>query len=87
MQNGSTKHKQSVAHRVVITGMGVITPLGHNVPDTWAAIKAGKSGTGDFVVLNKGEHEMGTICEVKDFDADAHLGRRDARRRDRFQQL
>ena len=89
MNNGSNNHKQSVAHkhRVVITGMGLVTPLGHNVPDSWAAIKAGKSGTGDFVVLPKGEHEMGTICEVKDFDADEYLGRRDARRRDRFQQL
>ncbi len=85
--NNNHKHKQSVAHRVVITGMGLVTPLGHNVPDTWAAIKAGKSGTGDFVVLPKGEHEMGAICEVKNFDADAYLGRRDARRRDRFQQL
>ncbi|MCP4420357.1 MAG: beta-ketoacyl-ACP synthase II [Chloroflexi bacterium] len=83
MNNGSNNHQ----HRVVITGMGLITPLGHNVPDTWEAIKAGKSGTGEFVVLPKGEHEMGAICEVKDFDANAHLGRRDARRRDRFQQL
>jgi len=85
MDNGTNnRHKQ---HRVVITGMGLVTPLGHNVPDSWAAIKAGKSGTGDFVVLPKGEHEMGAICEVKDFDADEYLGRRDARRRDRFQQL
>ena len=84
MNNGTNNYHK---HRVVITGMGLITPLGHNVPDTWAAIKAGKSGIGDFVVLPKGEHEMGAICEVKDFDADAHLGRRDARRRDRFQQL
>ncbi|VAW42998.1 3-oxoacyl-[acyl-carrier-protein] synthase, KASII [hydrothermal vent metagenome] len=83
MNNGTNNHQ----HRVVITGMGVVTPLGHNVPDTWAAIKAGKSGTGDFIVLPKGEHKMGAICEVKDFDAAAYLGRRDARRRDRFQQL
>jgi 3-oxoacyl-[acyl-carrier-protein] synthase II len=83
MNNGANNHQ----HRVVITGMGLITPLGHNVPDTWAAIKAGKSGTGDFIVLPKGEHKMGAICEVKDFDAAAYLGRRDARRRDRFQQL
>lgn len=83
MNNGTNNHQ----HRVVITGMGLVTPLGHNVPDTWAAIKAGKSGTGDFVVLPKGEHQMGAICEVKDFDASIYLGRRDARRRDRFQQL
>ena len=83
MNNGANNYK----HRVVITGMGLVTPLGHNVPDTWAAIKAGTSGTGDFVVLPKGDHEMGAICEVKAFDANAYLGRRDARRRDRFQQL
>jgi 3-oxoacyl-[acyl-carrier-protein] synthase II len=73
--------------RVVITGTGMITPLGHNVADTWENIKAGKSGAGPFKILPKGDHIMGAICEIKEFDADEYLGRRDARRRDRFQQI
>ena len=74
-------------HRVVITGLGVITPLGHNVPDTWANILAGKSGLGPFTLIDKGEHIAGGLCEVKNFDPDEAIGRREARRRDRYQQL
>lgn len=74
-------------HRVVITGMGVITPLGHNVPDTWANLLAGTSGLGPFTLIEKGEHIAGGLCEVKGFDADEAIGRREARRRDRYQQL
>lgn len=73
--------------RVVITGMGLITALGHNLPDTWAAILAGKSGLGPFTLIDQGEHAIGGLCEVKAFDADVYLDRRDARRRDRSQQL
>jgi 3-oxoacyl-[acyl-carrier-protein] synthase II len=74
-------------HRVVITGTGLVTPLGLNVSDTWAGILAGKSGLGPFTLIEKGDHISGGLCEVKGFDADALIGRRDARRRDRFQQL
>ena len=70
-------------HRVVITGVGLMTPLGHNVPDTWEAILAGKSGLGDWTLLEKGEHQLQVLCEVKDFDANAAIGRKRARRRDR----
>ena len=74
-------------HRVVVTGLGLITPLGHNVPDTWRAILAGESGLGPFTLIEKGEHTSGGLCEVKDFDPVTYLGRREARRRDRFQQF
>jgi 3-oxoacyl-[acyl-carrier-protein] synthase II len=73
--------------RVVITGMGVITAVGHNVPDTWAAILAGRSGLGPYTLLEKGKHSAGGLCEVKEFDPAAYMDRRDARRRDRYQQL
>lgn len=74
-------------HRVVITGFGLITPLGHNAPDTWAGILAGQSGLGPFTQIDKGEHSSGGVCEVKNFNAADYIGRRDARRRDRFQQF
>lgn len=74
-------------HRVVVTGVGLVTPIGNNVPDTWAAVLEGKSGLGDFTLIQKGDHQVGSVCEVKGFDAAALLGRRAARRRDRYQQL
>ena len=82
MQNGTYKK-----HRVVVTGLGVITSLGHNVADTWEAILNGRSGLGPFTVVDKGEHTLGGLCEVKQFNADDYMDRRDARRRDRYQQL
>jgi 3-oxoacyl-[acyl-carrier-protein] synthase II len=82
MENGH-KHTQ----RVVITGMGLITPLGHNTPATWDAILNGRSGLGPFTLIDKREHTSGAICEVKEFDPNVYMDRRDARRRDRYQQL
>lgn len=74
-------------HRVVVTGMGMITPLGHNVPDTWAGILAGKSGFGPFTLIEKGDHIAGGLCEVKEFDPTLYMDRKEARRRDRVQQF
>ncbi|MDX1616080.1 MAG: beta-ketoacyl-ACP synthase II [Candidatus Promineifilaceae bacterium] len=73
--------------RVVVTGTGLVTPLGNNTADSWAGILAGRSGLGDFTQMKRGDHTVGGICEVKDFDPADLLGRRDARRRDRYQQL
>ena len=73
--------------RVVVTGVGLITPLGHNVPDTWSAILSGKSGLGPITLVDNPNHTIGGLCEVKDFDPAAYMDRKDARRRDRSQQL
>ncbi len=73
--------------RVVITGLGLITPLGHNVPDTWEGLLAGKSGFGPWTLVERGEHTLPGLCEVKNFDPAEMIGRREARRRDRFQQF
>ncbi|MFN2135083.1 MAG: beta-ketoacyl-ACP synthase II [Candidatus Promineifilaceae bacterium] len=82
MENGQNRYQ-----RVVITGMGLITPLGHNVSDTWKGILTGQSGFGPFTQIEKGEHSSGGLCEVKDFDPAEILGRKEARRRDRYQQF
>jgi 3-oxoacyl-[acyl-carrier-protein] synthase II len=79
--------EQGIGRRVVVTGTGLITPLGHNVPDTWAAIVAGKSGLGVPTMLGDYDHMAARVCEIKDFDPTEAIGRREARRRDRFQQL
>jgi len=73
--------------RVVVTGMGAITALGHNVTDTWEAIINGRSGLGPFTLIDKGQHAAGGVCEIKAFDPQDYMDRRDARRRDRYQQL
>ncbi len=78
---------QNGFHRVVITGAGLVTPIGNNTPDSWAAALAGKSGFGPFTLIPKGDHVSGGVCEVKEFDPGKLIGRRDARRRDRYQQL
>lgn len=75
-------------NRVVITGMGLVTPIGHNTEDSWAAILAGQSG-----FANQSEQfeiddvSIDGVCEVKGFDAATYLGRKEARRRDRNQQF
>ncbi|HNS38727.1 MAG TPA: beta-ketoacyl-ACP synthase II [Promineifilum sp.] len=79
--------------RVVITGVGAITPLGHNVPDTWSAILSGKSGFGPITLVDESAlpegtfHSIGGLCEVKEFDPAQYMDRKDARRRDRYEQL
>lgn len=82
MENGLIAKK-----RVVITGTGAMTPLGHNVTDTWANILAGKSGFGPITQFESEGHISGGVCEIKDFDPDEVLGRKEARRRDRYQQI
>lgn len=73
--------------RVVITGVGLLTPLGHNVENSWAGIIAGQSGTGPFTVMPKGEHTLGAVCEVKNFEPADYMDRKITRRRDRYQQF
>ncbi|HET6446434.1 MAG TPA: beta-ketoacyl-ACP synthase II [candidate division Zixibacteria bacterium] len=73
--------------RVVITGTGLITALGHTVNETWSAILNGQPGIGDFTLIERGDHTSGGVCEVKNFDPILVIGKKDARRRDRFQQL
>ncbi len=84
---GNCVNNKNHRHRVVITGLGLITPVGHDVPTTWEAILNGESGFGDFTIIDRGELEVGGVCEVKNFVPTDYIDRRNARRRDRFQQL
>ncbi len=73
--------------RVVVTGMGCISPVGNNVSDTWSAILAGKSGSGMITLFDASKHKTRFAAEVKDFDPAALLGQREARKMDRFTQF
>jgi len=73
--------------RVVVTGLGCISPLGNNMPDTWDAIIAGKSGAAPITLFDARYHKTGFACEVKGFDGAALLGGKEVRRMDRFTQL
>ncbi len=84
MENGHTTIK---LNRVVITGMGAITPLGHNVKDTWQAILNSTSGVDKLTLANPQTSGISIACEVKDFDPATYLSRREVRRQDRYQQF
>ena len=73
--------------RVVVTGMGMITPLGHTVQDNWAALIAGRTGTGRITLFDPTGYDSQVAGEVKDFDATRYMDRKEARRTDRFSQF
>jgi 3-oxoacyl-[acyl-carrier-protein] synthase II len=73
--------------RVVVTGLGCVSPLGNNVPDTWSALLAGRSGAGPITRFDASRHRTKFAAEVKGFDPVALLGARDARKVDRYAQL
>ena len=73
--------------RAVVTGVGAITPLGHNVADTWAAIIAGKSGAAPITHFNTDKFKTHFACEVKDFDPKQYLDRKEANKMDLYTQF
>jgi 3-oxoacyl-[acyl-carrier-protein] synthase II len=76
-----------MTERIVITGMGCVSPLGNNVRDAWEAVVAGKSGVGPITHFDAKDFETHFAAEVKRFDAVALFGRKDARRMDRYTQF
>ncbi|MDP2932329.1 MAG: beta-ketoacyl-ACP synthase II [Chloroflexota bacterium] len=74
-------------NRVVVTGMGIICPLGLDVATTWEALVAGKSGIGPITLFDASRFETKIAGEVKGFEPTNYINRKDARRMDRFAQL
>ena len=73
--------------RVVITGMGTVNPVGNSVAESWAAVRAGKCGIGPITRYDTSEMKVKLAGEVRNLDPAALLGRRDAKKMDRFTQL
>lgn len=73
--------------RVVVTGMGCVSPVGNNVKDTWSSLLAGRSGAGMITHFDASRHKTRFAAEVKGFDGTALFGPRDARKMDRFTQF
>lgn len=73
--------------RVVVTGLGAITPVGNDVPTTWAALVEGVSGVGLITLFDAKDLSTRIAAEVKDFDPAALFGPRESRRMDRFTQF
>ena len=73
--------------RVVVTGVGCISPLGLNVDETWSALLAGKSGAAPITHFDASQHKTRFAAEVRGFDPIALFGTREARKMDRFSQF
>ena len=73
--------------RVVITGMGCVSPLGQTAPETWEAVLQGQSGAGPITRFDAASHKTRFAAEVKGFDPVGRFGVREARKMDRFAQF
>ena len=72
--------------RVVITGMGALTPIGNNLEEFWLALKEGKSGAGPITKFDATKFKTRFACEIKNFDITKFLDRKETRRYDIFTQ-
>jgi 3-oxoacyl-[acyl-carrier-protein] synthase II len=73
--------------RVVVTGMGAITSVGHDVDSFWKALLSGHSGIGAITLFDASNHKTRIAAEVKDYEPEAHFERKELRRIDRFAQF
>jgi 3-oxoacyl-[acyl-carrier-protein] synthase II len=83
-ENGSSHNGR---RRVVITGLGAVTPLGLDVESTWSSLLAGGSGAGEITQFDHTDYPVHFACELKGFDATDWIDRKQARRMDRFTHL
>jgi 3-oxoacyl-[acyl-carrier-protein] synthase II len=81
--NGSMNGRR----RVVITGLGAVSPLGNDVETTWRSLLAGESGAGEITQFDHADYKVHFACEVKDLDPTNWIDKKDARRMDRFAHL
>src|SRR3954447_3768273 len=83
MTNGSNNGRR----RVVVTGMGAVSPLGNDVETSWQRLLAGESGAAEITQFDHSDYKIHFACEVKDFDPTQWIEHKEARRIDRFVHL
>jgi 3-oxoacyl-[acyl-carrier-protein] synthase II len=81
--NGSLNGRR----RVVVTGLGAVSPLGNDVETSWSELLAGKSGAAEITQFDHTNYKVHIACEVKDLDPTTWIDRKEARRMDRFAHL
>ena len=74
-------------NRVVVTGMGALTPLGNNIDETWANLLQGKSGAAPITLFDASKFKAQFACEVKNFNPNDYIDRKEVRKMDRCTQL
>jgi 3-oxoacyl-[acyl-carrier-protein] synthase II len=73
--------------RVVVTGIGALTPIGNNVEEYWNALVTGVSGAAPITLFDASKFKTKFACEIKNFDPHLYLDKKEARKLDRFAQL
>ena len=73
--------------RVVITGIGAVTPLGNTAAESWQAVKDGVCGIAPITLYDHSNQKVSLAAEVKNFDPTVALDKKEARRMDRFTQF
>ena len=73
--------------RVVVTGLGAITPIGNTLSEYWEGLLAGKNGIGPITFFDASRHDCRIAGEVKGYDPHDYLERKEAKRMDRFAQF
>jgi 3-oxoacyl-[acyl-carrier-protein] synthase II len=72
--------------RVVVTGLGALTPIGNNVQDYWNSLENGKGGASLITKFNPDKHKTKFACELKNFNVEEHMEKKEARKMDPFTQ-
>lgn len=80
-------HSGPGRRRVVVTGLGMVSPIGRSVDESWAALLAGRGGSGPISRFDATEFPVRIACEVADFDAADYVDQKTARRMDRCSHL
>jgi 3-oxoacyl-[acyl-carrier-protein] synthase II len=83
----STDFSLNGRRRVVITGLGLVSPLGNDVESSWQALVDGESGAAEITAFDHADYGVHFACELKDFDPTQWIDRKRARRMDRFAQM
>ena len=79
--------QREMSRRVVITGLGMVSPLGNDVQSSWSRLLAGESGAAEITAFDHTDYNVHFACELKDFDPTVWIDRKAARRMDRFAQM